>query len=67
MQQGAEVIMFFTSPSVLGFFGSYASFKLRNLAKIKYTGPLKQFVSSDPLKLFNRVSWNIVIDKDIIY
>ena len=46
------------------FSRSYALFELRNLAKMKDTTVC--LVSTTPLKLLNRISWNFVVMKDIM-
>ena len=45
---------------------SFALFEFRNLAKMKDTTYSKQFASTTPLKLLNRISWNFVVMKDIM-
>ena len=57
-----KIIIIINSNSI--FLGSYA---LLNFIEIwrKLNILLKQFVSATPVKLFNRVLWVFVIDKDI--
>ena len=47
------------------FSRSYAPFELRNLAKMKDTTVF--LVSATPLKPLNRIAWNFVVMKDIMW
>ena len=44
---------------------SYALFELRNLMKMKDT--TETIVSTTPLKPLNRIAWNVVVMKDIMF